>query len=284
MRTFTQIADIQALVVGVVFAWAGVWKTFFPQARRAAQQSALAKILPTPGLAQAAHIAVGVSEIIVAALLLAPPQRWWAPRLASILAVGFLAYLALAWKVAPEKTCACMGGRAIPISRRSVARAVGILALTVVAWPAETYWGVSLVAAPWLLALALAELLAVWLLSPEFDGPSVLIRRRMARAARMRLDPTCAHVTVDWTQLDTELRRTRQFNTFARYISGPSDRWREQCTGFIAFTAVYKSQPATAIFTFPMRFEASEVAAALLDDASNEVVARLAPLRHEVRH
>jgi hypothetical protein len=95
------------------------------------------------------------------------------------------------------------------------------------------------------------------------------------REARLRLNPTCAGVALDWAQVENELRRTSQFNALARYIAGPADRWREDCAGFIAFSAFYQSQPATAIFTFPVLYDAAEVSAALVDDASNEVVARL---------
>jgi hypothetical protein len=280
MTIFTRIADAQALVLGVVFLWAGVWKVVSRQAHELAQKSALAQLLPSPRMTLAAHTGVGVSEILVAALLLLPPHLSWEPYLASVLAVGFLAYLAVAWKVAPEKTCACMGGRPMRISKRSVARAGAILVLSLLAWQAQMYWGAAIVAAPWLVIVILLELLALWALSPEFGAQGVTLQRRFVRAARLRLNPTCAGVALDWERLETDLRRTSQFNALARYIRGPADRWRENCAGFIAYNAVYESQPATAIFSFPVRFEASEVAAALMDDASNAIVARLAPLRH----
>jgi hypothetical protein len=277
MTIFTRIADAQALVLGVVLLWAGLWKVVSPQARELAKKSALAKLLPTSGMAQAAHIAVGASEILVAALLLLPPHLSWEPYLASALAVGFLAYLALAWKVAPEKTCACMGGRPTRISKRSVARAGAILLLTLLAWPAQMYWGAALVASPWLGIVIVLELLGLWALSPEFGGPEAAFQRRFVRLALLRLNPTCAGVALDWERVESDLRRTSQFNALARYTRGIADRWREDCAGFIAYKAVYEGQPATAIFTFPVRFEASEVTAALLDDASNEVLTRLAP-------
>ncbi len=280
MTILTRIADAQALVLGIVFLWAGVWKVGSPQAHELAKKSALTKLLPAPGMAQPAHLAVGACEILVAALLLLPPHASWEPYLASALAVGFLAYLALAWKVAPEKTCACMGGRPTRISKRSVARAGAILLLTLLAWSAQMYWGAALVASPWLVIVMALELLALWALSPEFGGLGVALQRRLVRVARLRLNPTCAGVALDWDRVENDLRRTSQFNALARYIRGPADRWREECSGFIAYSAVYESQPATAIFSFPVRFEPSEVAAALLDDASNEVVTRLAPLGH----
>jgi hypothetical protein len=279
MTTFTRIADAQALVLGVVFLWAGVWKVVFPQAHELAKKSALTALLPTPGVAQAAHIAVGASEILVAALLLLPPHRSWEPYLASALAVGFLAYLALAWKVAPEKTCACMGGRPTRISKRSVARAGAILLLTLLAWPAQIYWGAALVASPWLVIVIVLELLALWALSPEFGGLGVAFQRRFVRVALLRLNPTCAGVALDWARVENDLRRTSQFNALARHIRGPADRWREECAGFIAYNAVYRDQPATAIFTFPVLYDATEVAAALVDEASREVLARLPAAR-----
>jgi hypothetical protein len=231
-------------------------------------------------MALGAHIAVGATEILVAALLLLPPHLSWEPYLASALAIGFLAYLALAWRVAPEKTCACMGGRPTRISKRSSARAGAILLLTLLAWPAQMYWGAALVASPWLAIVIALELLALWALSPEFGGLGVAAQRRIVRGALLRFNPTCAGVALDWERVENDLRRTSQYNALARYIRGPADRWREDCAGFIAYNAEYESQPATAVFSFPVRYEASEVAAALLDDASNEILSRHAPIRH----
>jgi hypothetical protein len=279
MTFVSYIADVQALVLGAVFAWAGVWKVFSPQAHKLARQSALVKLLPGPGMAQAFHVAVGISEIIVAVLLLLPPERWWATRLASALAVGFLAYLALVWKVAPEKPCACMGGRATQISRRSVARAGGILLLTALAWTARAYWGASLVVAPWLGLVILAELLALWVISPEFGSLGVSLERRLVRAARLRLNPSCEGITLDWPRLETELQRTGHYSELARYISSPADRWREECVGFIAYHARFENQSATAVFTFPVLYDSAAVAAALVDDASHVVLQRLAAAR-----
>lgn len=279
MNFLAQIADVQALVLGVLFLWAGAWKVFFPKAHEVARNSALSALLPTRGMAQAAHVAVGASEIVVAALLLVPPHRWWASYLASALAVGFLAYLALAWRVAPEKTCSCMAGRPSRVSKRSGARACVILVLSLLAWPAQAYWGATLLISPWLILVVVVELLMLWALSPELTGFGVALQRRFFRDARLRLNPTCSGIAVDWAQVENQLQGTSQYHALASYIEGPSDRWLEDCAGFIAYAAVYDRQPVTAIFTFPVLFDPSEVAAALVDDSSNAVVTRLAPLR-----
>jgi hypothetical protein len=172
-----------------------------------------------------------------------------------------------------------MGGRATPISWRSVARASVLLLLTLLAWPAQMYWGAALLAAPWLVALVAIEFMALWALSPEFGSFDVTHWRRFVRAARLRVNPTCAGVALDWTQAEKDLRGTSNYTALARYITGPDDRWREGCAGFIAYRAVYHSQPATAIFTFPLLFDSAEVAAALVDDTSQEILTRLAPAR-----
>ena len=70
------IAAAQALVVALVFLWAGVWKVAFPRARALARQSALARLLRNRQWAVTAYLVLGCGEVSVAFLLLAlPPQR-----------------------------------------------------------------------------------------------------------------------------------------------------------------------------------------------------------------
>jgi predicted lysophospholipase L1 biosynthesis ABC-type transport system permease subunit len=65
------LAAAQALVVAVVLLWAGLWKATVPRARAQARRSALARILRGDQQAVLAHVALGVSEMSVAILLLA---------------------------------------------------------------------------------------------------------------------------------------------------------------------------------------------------------------------
>src|SRR5579871_5538514 len=104
-----QIGNIQSLIVGCVFLWSGVWKLFSPQARAIVRRSALAKLVPDPRLVQFGYVVLGVCETLLALLLLLPPHRGWAMVLASALSAGFVIYLALALRYAPERPCACMG-------------------------------------------------------------------------------------------------------------------------------------------------------------------------------
>lgn len=274
-----RIAAAQALVVGLVFAWAGIWKVFWPEARRTAAQSALAKILPTPGLTLAAHLTVGIGELGVALLLLASPWHGLSMRVATVFTLGFLGYLALAWRLAPERPCACMGGRATRISRRSVIRAVGLLVLTLIGWMGHVYWAMALLTAPWVVLIILFEIILLWLLSPEFGWPGMKLERRVIRAARLRLNPTCSWVPEDWNALEQSLRKTGTFKQLAPLLSTVSDRWREGCWSFISFAARYDDHPATAIFAIPTLFDAQEISVALVDDDSNAVVLNLPSAR-----
>jgi hypothetical protein len=267
-----RIAALQALVVGLIFAWAGVWKVASPDARRLAVKSALGKILPSPQMTVAAHVLVGVGELAVALLLLASPWYVLGFRAATVFTLGFLGYLALAWRIAPEQPCACLGGRATPLSRRSVLRAVTLLALTLLGWGAQDYWAAALVAAPWVVLIILVEVFVLWLLSPEFGWSGVRLERRIIRAARLRVNPTCAGVPLDWDATEGKLRKTAAFLRLAPSLSTITDRWREDCWSFISFAASYEDRPATAVFAMPTRFDPQEVSAAVVDDGSSATV------------
>jgi len=275
-----RLAALQALVVGLLFAWAGLWKACFPRARALAAQSALATLLSGRRRAQAAHLAVGVGELAIAALLLLPPARWWAMRLATAFALGFLGYLGLAWRVAPDKPCACLGGRATRVSRRSLARAGAVLLLTLLGWPARAFWGAALVSAPWTALVVALELGGLWLLSPEFGWTGARVERRVVRALRLRLNPTCRGAAFDWVQMERRVRRTALFRELVErrsHLGARTDRWREGCSGYIAYEARYQGRPATAVITFPVLFEPTGVSAAVVDDARGAVVLKLVP-------
>lgn len=267
------LAAAQALVVALVFAWAGMWKVAFRQARAVAAQSALVRLLGGERQAVAAHLALGGAEIAVAILLLLlPPARALAQGCAALLALGFLGYLILAWRIAPEAPCACMGGRATRILWRSLARAGALLALSIAAWPAAEFWGTALAAAPWLVPLLALELAGLWLLSPELGGKPVHTSRQVFRSLRLRLDPACARVRLDIAAVERALQGTAPYRALRPALSARTDAWREGCWDFVAYGAHYEQQAATVIFAAPALFDASEVSAAVVADADNSVL------------
>lgn len=266
------IAAAQALVLALVFAWAGVWKLAFPQARSLAARTALARILNSKQRAVTAFRALGCVEIAAAVLLLVPPARLWALALATLLTLGFVAYLALAWRIAPEAPCGCMGGRAVGISWRSLARAGVLLALSVAGWPVREFWGSALAAAPWLVPLLVLELGALWLLSPEFGGQEQRIARHLSRSLRQRLDPTCARLPQDVAAVERALQDTLPYRSLVPALGGRTDAWREGCWDFVAYGASYEQQAATVVFAAPAFFDPREVSAAVIADADNSVL------------
>lgn len=268
------LAAAQALVVALVLAWAGVWKLVFAQARAIAAQSALARMLRNKQRAVTAFRGLGCVEIAAVVLLLLPPARQWALALATLLTLGFVAYLVLAWRIAPEAPCGCMGGRAVGISWRSLTRAVVLLALSAAGWPVREFWGSALAAAPWLVPLLALELAALWLLSPEFGGAGQerRIARRLTRALRLRLDPTCRRVPQDVAAVEQALQDTLPYRSLVPTLSSRTDAWREGCWDFVAYSASYEQQAATVVFAAPALFDPHEVSAAVIADADNSVL------------
>lgn len=270
------IASIQACVVGALFAWAGIWKACFPQARLVVRQSALSKIIPRPQVAEPLHVILGMGEIAVAAFLLLPPERVWAMRIASLFAVGFLGYLALAWRIAPEQPCACLGGRATRISKRSMARAVILLTLTLIGWLAHQYWGATLLAAPATALVIGSELVLLWFVSPEFSHIGPRVEKRILRALRLRVNPTCAGIATNWSGVDRHLRGTGMFRELAPILGERADQWRDGCWDFVAYPATYGDRAATAVFAAPVLYDPLQVSVAVVDDSDGTIFLKLA--------
>ncbi len=266
-----RIAAVQALVIGLLFAWTGTWKMLVPGGRIAALNSALDRMLPRREWTPVAHRLIGAGELVVAALLLLSPWYWLGIRIATLFSIGFLVYLVLALRIAPNQSCGCMGSNATKISRWSVLRAAWLLALTLIGWRAQNSWANALIAAPWLTLPIAIEAVVTWQLSPEL-GPVLSLRALFIRAMRFRLDPDCHSVAFDWEPMEARLRNTATFQQLSPLIGVRTDHWREGCLGFITYAAIYNKREATAVFAFPVRFDAREVSAAVVDDSTNTTV------------
>ena len=270
------LAAAQALLLGMTLLWAGLWKVAFPRARSLARRSALARILRGEQRAVAAHLALGVSEITTAVLLLALPQaRALALALATLLTLGFLGYLILAWRVDPGASCACMGGRATTISWNSLLRAGALLVMSLAGWPVREFWGTALLAAPLVIAALALEVALLWALSPEFGGPGISVGPQVVRALRLRLDPTCARVRQDVAAIERALQDAQAYRTLRPALGARTDAWREGCWDYIAYSSQYERQAATVIFAAPALFDPAAVSAAVVSDADNTILLRV---------
>lgn len=272
-----QLAATQALVVALMLLWAGVWKIAVPRARALARESALTRLLGGGRAAEVTHMAVGGGEVVAGVLLLvAPGARLLALALATFLTLGFLVYLALAKRIAPDAVCACMAGKASRVSWRSFARAGALLALTLAGFPAGMFWGTALVATPWLALVVTLEFAALWMLSPE--SGDALARLRLsgagetARALRQRMDPTCARVPQDTAAIERALSASPTYHALQSIVGARTDAWREGCWDYIAYSATYEEQPATVIFVAPALFDPRDVSAAVVSDRDGSIL------------
>jgi hypothetical protein len=267
------LAAAQALVVAVVILWAGLWKATFPRAHALARRSALARILHGEQRAMLAHVALGACEMTVAILLLALPQaRTVAVALATLLTLGFVGYLILAWRIDPKAPCACMGGRATTISWNSLLRAGALLVMSLAGWPVHEFWGAALQAAPLVIPVLALEVVLLWALSPEFGGPGIAVVPQAQRMLRLRLDPTCARARQDVAAIERALQHAEAYRGLRPALGARTDAWREGCWDYIAYSALYERQAATIVFTAPVFFDPAEVSAAVVSDADNSVL------------
>jgi hypothetical protein len=267
------LAAAQALVVAVVILWAGLWKATFPRAHALARRSALARILHGEQRAMLAHVALGACEMTVAILLLALPQaRTVAVALATLLTLGFVGYLILAWRIDPKAPCACMGGRATTISWNSLLRAGALLVMSLAGWPVHEFWGAALQAAPLVIPVLALEVVLLWALSPEFGGPGIAVVPQAQRMLRLRLDPTCARARQDVAAIERALQHAEAYRGLRPALGARTDAWREGCWDYIAYSAFYERQAATVVFTAPVFFDPAEVSAAVVSDADNSVL------------
>jgi hypothetical protein len=224
-----------------------------------------------------AHLTVGSGEVIAGVLLLvAPGARLAALGLATFLTLGFLVYLVLAKRIAPDAICACMAGKASRVSWRSFARAGVLCALTVVGFPVNMFWGTALAAAPWLALVIALEFAGLWILSPE--SGDALARLRLsgageaARALRQRMDPTCARVPQDIGAIERALSAAPAYRALRNNMGARTDAWREGCWDYISYSATYEQQPATVIFVAPALFDPRDVSAAVVSERDGSIL------------
>jgi hypothetical protein len=137
----TEVARASAVVLAVVFAWAGVTKLRTPQATatsfaglRLAAPAMLARLVPVVELA------------VAAGLVAAPSLAAWA---ALALLLAFSVVIARALAAGATVPCACFGGGAVaaadgedarPLSTLELVRNAGLGALAIVASGAGSGW------------------------------------------------------------------------------------------------------------------------------------------------
>lgn len=271
------LAAIQAVLLAVVLAWSGRLKLADRSTRLRAAEGALGKLVGK-GRAPLVYGAVGVVEIAIAALLLGGGLAGTVPALdtlpqfaaasAAVLSVGFLGYLGYVRLFAPTSSCGCVSARQSPVRARSFARAGMMLAAAMLSLLVGDSWVTGLTAHPvGCVALVVAELVAVVLLSPEADRSWLLPLRRLR--ARFRPHPL-AGMAFDLPLASTlrQLQRSTAYQQVGALLrsdvidSWDSDEWRIVC-----YHARHGGAEKTAVFAVPrLRYEPDAVKVVFVDE------------------
>ncbi|MGR6316947.1 hypothetical protein Q2K19_08270 [Micromonospora soli] len=269
------IAALQPLVVGAVLIWSARVKLFSRQAAAAAHRSALVRLVGQHRALPAYRLLGGV-ELTLGALLLLPPAARLEAAAATVLATGFLAYLAYARRAAPASSCGCLSARPTPVSGRSLARAALLVVAAGLAGLFPAGWPTALATRPLAGgAMLLAEVAAVAALSPELDAAWLLPLRRLRARLTNPLRggsgvPLLA--TVHQVQLSDPYRRVAPL-----LRSDVREHWDDGDWRFVGHAGLYQGRPVTAVFAAPLADHDPEaVRVAVVDDATGQTLLALA--------
>lgn len=242
------------LAVVVLLCIAGVVKLANRDARLAATRSALTNLVGAQRVAVVWRW-VGVSEVVVAGLVLALPAG---PIVGCVWSVGLLAYLGYARIAVPGSSCGCLGSQAVPVSGRAFWR-VGVLlaasALGVLRSPVP----VSAV------AVAVPLVLVMLALSAELDRYWLLPLRSWRLRRRHPLAASC-EFAVPVASTVRQLQQSAAYRSVAGWLrSDLLDTWDEGTWRVLSYAAVRDSERLTAVFAVPrLVYRPDEVKVALV--------------------
>lgn len=264
-----QVVALQPLLIGAVLIWAGFGKVYGRLAEARARRSALPRLVGDQR-ALGAYRMTGRLELLVGAALLLPP--WWLVDgvAASLLGLGFVGYLGYARVAAPDASCGCLGSAALPVSWRSIARAVALLVASASIVTADAGWPEALLEERALAGAIVAAELAVFVgLSPELDRWWLVPLRRayvrlthpLAGAASTEI-PLAASVQ--------QLQRSPAYRGVAGLLrSDVRDHWDDGDWRILCFTAAHGNGSALAVFAIPRgQYDPEAVRVAIVDEAT----------------
>lgn len=267
------IASLQPLFAGIIFLWAGAWKVVSSRSGEVAARSGLALLFRHSNTVQQIHRLLGTAELALGLMLLLPPAFWWETRLATGLATGFVGYLLFLIRAAPDRPCACLGGREARTSGRTLGRAILILLSTLLAWSTSQYWLTTAATAPWTLGLVVLELLILVGLSPELDWSWAARPFHPGDKSQAVIEPECATARVPLSKSLQQLRQSAAFQAAAEFLkSGLSDHWRDGCWRFLCFEAEHEGRKATAVFAIQTMDRPQKIRAAIVDEVHGAIL------------
>jgi methylamine utilization protein MauE len=272
------IVSLQPLLVGAMLAWAGTYKLAGRTVGVAASRSALPKLLGSTGRATLAYRVTGGIELAVAVALLVTGSVPVAPAAATVVGVGFLAYLGYARKAAPTSSCGCTSSRAEPIGWRSFARAAivaaGGLASGVAAaiGPTGSWWSALADKPLPAVAVVVLEAALVLALSPDFDR-TWLVRLRMLRMRFGRHPLADIPDTVPVNATAYNLERSEVFYSVAHLVrTGLLESWDVDGWRILTYGGRDGDRPVTLTFAVGLDSANLGIRASVVDESTGEVL------------
>lgn len=265
------LTTVQPILIGAVFLWASGFKLLAKSAPQAAEHSALRTLVGAERVLRA-YRAVGVGELLVAAVVLAPPAHWAKAAVALAGSLGLLGYLTYAKVVAPESSCGCLSEKQTPVRWRAFARAGVLVVASALALFASGYWVPAVLDRPVAtLAVLVVEFLAVVALSSELDGYWLVPLRRL----RVRIShPLARRVTeLPFESTTEQVYRSEAYRAVVHALrSDVLEHWDEGDWRIVIFAARTGDGAATAVFAVPRnRYAPEEVKVVLVDEAAPEL-------------
>lgn len=270
------IASVQPLVIAAMLGWAGAYKLAGRTVGVAASRSALPKLLGSQERAVLGYRITGGVEILVAVALLVAGSTPVPAAAATVVGLGFLAYLGYARVAAPKSSCGCTSARAEPIGWRSFSRAGivvvgGALALFAASgpwWSALTPVGVGVV---------VLEAALVLSLSPDFDRTWLMpIRAWWLMRRPHPLGGIPDTVPVGATALNLE--RSEEFGKLSHVVrSGLIDSWDADGWRILTYGGRIGQRAVTVVFAVGLDSTNLGIRSSIVDEQTAETVAAPPP-------
>lgn len=276
-----EVGNIQAGLIGIILLWSALLKLASPESRKTVRESAISALILQPTMAYVAYKLIGIIEFTVGLLFIIPPTVWWKNILATCLSVGFIAYLWLAKKSAPDRACGCMGRRGKAISWRTILRAFYFLSLSIIAWIFEgANWVQALMSNPYLIGVVLFETGIFIALSSEFDWiwPKLSLGKNWYQNLRSGL--ACAVTKITYQEIVERLHQSMVYQAYHQLLTTgkPMDSWRGGCWFFISYDAKYFERDVSIVFGIPIVGSNNFIRAAIVGREHKSVFLRYDPM------
>jgi len=172
----------------------------------------------------------------------------------------------------PEVGCGCFGELSeTPIGLRTVIRSglLSVAALATIGTPPLRMPASSTQAELWLALLA-AEVILMAFLSPELG--EILVRLGYSEPCELRRLPVgrtlaALHASSQWRRYSSQVT-----------ASAPADVWREGCWRFVVYPGLAHGRRVDIVFAVYLQARRPPIRAAVLDQATNEVIGQPEPV------